>query len=146
MIRVRTAVEALMYGSILSEGIGNETNPIKFLLGDLTANQGTLAGPSGAGQLSLVEILMNDANYSASRPSASGGYNIISTVGGVGAAGGAPAMQMAIDNINANFGNMFIKTLTVGGGFKLFDVAMRKPINKVNKAIRDAGFGKIVQL
>lgn len=145
MIRVRSTVEALMYGSILSEGIGNEANPIKFLLGDLTNNPGTLAGPSGTDQLSMIEILMNDSNYSVTRQNA-GGRQYQQTVGGVGAAGGAPAMQMAIDNINNNFGSMFVKTLTVGGGFKLFDVAMRKPINKVNKAIRDAGFGQIVQL
>lgn len=145
MIKVRPLIEAFMYGSVFSEGIGNEQNPIRFLLGDLSSDASRVTGPTGPNQLSMIEIVMNDANYSRTATHSSG-RQYQQTVGGVGAAGGAPALTMAIDNINANFGDMALKTLAIGGGFTLFNKVMSKPINKMNKAIRDAGFGGVVQI
>ena len=142
-------VEALVMADVLTKGVAN-TNPVKFVLGDLNSSSTGVTGPTGVGELSLYEILTGTPNAPSVTTSGSmpiyGGSTLAGGSTISGASGYGTAIDQLIANFTANWGDMAIKSIVYPVGFKVFNKMARRPKAMFNKMLRDAQLGGVVQL
>ena len=145
MIKVLPMLETYMMAGIVTGELMGTDNPLKALLGDLNPNApaGSLTGPAGTGVLTLKELLSGSADSMVSTTVNVGGKTKTGTM--YSATGGSP-IDIIAQNFQDNWLNIAYRTALTTAGFRVANKVLAKPKNKINKMIRQAGFGSTVQI